>query len=107
MDDGYELVNIGFTFKYFWSEYTQVSISPNGYVCLGYNSVCYMSTRPSGHDILIGLNIDLDSTRKGSGQIYYKRLDSNSLDFESVKIYLNLFNPDFEPQQIFMITKMC
>jgi hypothetical protein len=81
-----------------------VSISSNGYVCLGYNSECGWNIRPSPFDILIGLNCDLDPTRKGSGQIYYKRLDSNSLDFTSVKIYLNLFNPDFEPQQIFMIT---
>jgi hypothetical protein len=53
---------------------------------------------------LIGLNYVFDPERVGSGQIYYKILDSNSLDFTSAKIYLNLFNPDFEPQQIFMIT---
>jgi hypothetical protein len=81
-----------------------VSINSNGYVCLGDNSKCGSYKRPSGHDILIGLNIDLDPTREGSGQIYYKRLDSNSLDFESAKIYLNLFNLEFEPQQIFMVT---
>jgi hypothetical protein len=46
----------------------------------------------------------IDPTRVGSGQIYYKNLDSNSLDFASAKIYLNLFNPQFEPKQIFMIT---
>ncbi len=81
-----------------------MSINPNGYVCLGDNSECGSFIRPSGHDILVGLNWDLNPTRKGSGQIYYKRLDSNSLDFESTKIYLNLFNPGFEPPQIFMIT---
>ena len=82
-----------------------MSISSNGYVCLGdNNSKCDWSIRPSPHDILVGLNIDLNPRRKGSGQIYYKRLDSNSLDFASAKIYLNLFNPDFEPQQMFMIT---
>jgi hypothetical protein len=100
----YKVVDLDFTFKYFSTEYTQVSISSNGYVCLGNNSECYSPTRPSPHDILIGLNIDLDPTREGSGQIYYKRLDSNSFDFTSVKIYLNLFNPEFEPEQIFMIT---
>jgi hypothetical protein len=100
----YTLVDIGFTFKYFSTEYTQVSISSNGYVCLGYNYECYEGTRPTPFDILVGLNYELDPTREGSGQIYYKRLDTNSLDFTSAKIYLNLFNPDFEPQQIFMIT---
>jgi len=81
-----------------------VSISSNGYVCLGDNLKCGSTTRPSPHNILIGLNCYLDPTREGSGQIYYTNLDSNSFDFESVKIYLNLFNPDFEPKQIFMIT---
>jgi hypothetical protein len=104
MISDYKVVDLGFTFQYFWSDYTQVSISSNGYVCLGNNSKCYSSTRPSPFDILIGLNYYLDSRREGSGQIYYKRLDSNSLDFKSAKIYLNLFNPEFEPQQIFMIT---
>jgi hypothetical protein len=81
-----------------------VSISSNGYVCLGDNSECSIPIRPSSYDMLVGLNYDLNPTREESGQIYYKRLDSNSLDFASAKIYLNLFNSDFEPQQVFMIT---
>jgi hypothetical protein len=93
----YKVVDLGFTFKYFGKEYTQVSISSSGYVCLGKNSECFSSTRPSPFDILIGLNIDLDPTREGSGQIYYKRLDSNSIYFKSL-------NPGLEPQQMFMIT---
>jgi hypothetical protein len=93
-------LDIGFVFKYFGTEYTQVSISSKGYVCLGNGSDCNCRN----FHILIGLNIDLDPTREGSGQIYYKHLDSNSLDFKSAKIYLNLFNPGFEPKQIFMIT---
>jgi hypothetical protein len=100
----YKVVDLGFTFKYFGKDYTQASISTNGYVCLGYNPKCNGITRPSHHDILIGLNYDLNSRREGSGQIYYKNLDSHSLDFASAKIYLNLFNPNLEPQQIFMIT---
>jgi hypothetical protein len=100
----YKVVDLGFAFKYIGKEYTQVSINPNGYVCLGDNYECGGRPRPSGHDILIGLNCDLNPKRNGSGQIYYKKLDSKSLDFTSVKIYLNLFNPDFEPQKIFMIT---
>jgi hypothetical protein len=104
MDDGYEVVDIGFKFRYFNTDYSQVSISSNGYVCLGNNSECKWSTRPSGHDILIGLNCDLNPKRNGSGQIYYTNLDSKSSDFTSAKIYLNLFNPEFEPQQMFMIT---
>jgi hypothetical protein len=93
-----------FAFKYIGTEYTQVSISSNGYVCLGNNSKCHSFTRPSPCDLLIGLNCDLNPKREGSGQIYYKKLDSNSFDFTSAKIYLNLFDPEFEPRQIFMIT---
>ena len=79
----YEVENLGFTYKYFGRDYTQVSINPNGYVCLGENSKCGWPTGPSPYDILIGLNFDLDPTREGSGQIYYTKLDSNSFDFES------------------------
>jgi hypothetical protein len=103
MDKRYGVVDLGFTFKYIGTDYTQVSISQFGYVCLGDNSECGGTTPPSPHDILIGLNCGLNPTIEGSGQIYYKRLDSNSLDFASAKIYLNLFNPNFEPQQIFII----
>jgi hypothetical protein len=98
-----KVVDLTFTFRYICTEYTQVGINPNGYVCLGNNYYCRLQTRPSGHDIVVGLNYYLDPRRVG-GQIYYKQLNSNSLDFESAKIYLNLFNPDFESQQIFMIT---
>jgi hypothetical protein len=104
MDNVYSVVNLGFTFKYFERDYIQVSISTNGYVCLGNNSACSSKIRPSPHDILVGLNYDLNSSRKGSGKIYYKLLDSNSSDFKSSQMYLNLFNSKFEPVNIFMIT---
>jgi hypothetical protein len=91
------VVDLGFTFQYFGSNYTRVSINPNGYVCLGLNFECWHQTRPSSHDLLVGLNCDLD-------RIYYKNLDSNTADFALAKIYLNLFNPEFEPQQIFIVT---
>jgi hypothetical protein len=97
MFQNYKVVDIGFTFKYYSTEYTQVTISTNGYVCLGDNSECYRYTRPFGHDILIGLNCGLYPTREGSGQIYYKKLNSNSIYFKSL-------NPGLEPHQIFMIT---
>jgi hypothetical protein len=104
MDNGYSVVNLGFTFKYFDRAFTQVSISSNGYVCLGNNSACDRLLRPSPYDILVGLNYDLDSRSIESGQIYYKHLASNSSDFKSAKIHLNLFDPEFEPKEIFLIT---
>jgi hypothetical protein len=103
MGEGYYFdfdLNIGFVFKYFGTDYTQVSISSKGYVCLGNGSDC--NTR--NFHILIGLSVSLNTRRNGSGQIYYKQLDVNSLDFVSAKIYLNLFDPEFEPNHIFMIT---
>ena len=79
MNYGVEVVDLGFKFRYFDNDYTQVSISFNGYVCLGDNSRCSENKSPSPHDILIGLNYVVDPTSVANGQIYYKRLDSNSL----------------------------
>jgi hypothetical protein len=78
-----------------------VSISSNGYVCLGLNTACGYRKRPSPNDILVGLNYDLDTTKHGSGQIYYKNLkDSTSV----ASLYVNLLDPSFVPKNIFMIT---
>jgi hypothetical protein len=104
MTENYTVVQLDFTFKYFEREYSQLSISSNGYVCFGENADCENFERPVPHDILVGFNCHLDTTRTESGQIYYKDLDSNSVDFKSSKIYLNLFDPDFEPSKIFTIT---
>lgn len=83
-----------------------MSISSNGYVCLGKNSNCSAISRPSPHDILVGLNYDLNTERKGSGQIYYQQLSSNGEDFKSAKEYVNRLNPMTLtlPTNVFMIT---
>jgi hypothetical protein len=104
MNDGYEVVNLGFAFEYFDKEYTQVSISTNGYVCLGNRTACRGLTWPWSYDIIFGLNANLDLIREGGGQIYYKNVDLISDDFKSSKILMNLFDPLYEPNQIFMIT---
>jgi hypothetical protein len=103
MRENYTLVELGFVFQYFDKEYTKVSISSNGYVCLGENIDCGSNLRLANHDILVGFNCNLDATRRGSGQIYYKDLEPNSVAFKSSKIYLNLFNPEFEPTKVFII----
>jgi len=104
-DDDMAVLDLGFTFTFFGKDYNQVSISTNGYVCLGNTSDCWYRTRPSPFDIIVGLNLDLDTRRNKSGQIYYKNLSSNLDAFRSSsKIYLNLFNPEFEPAHILMIT---
>ena len=104
IDDGYFAVNLDFNFTYFRKTYTQVSISSNGYVCMGYNLLCGQITRPSPHEILVGLNFDLDTRRSGSGQIYYQNVSSDSIDFTSAKDYVNLLNSTFLPTNVFMIT---
>lgn len=98
----YTVVNLGFNFAYFGTDYSTVSISTNGYVCLGVNMKCDMRTRPSPYDVLVGLNSDPNPTRKGSGQIYFKNLCSN--DFYIGQSYSNLLDPTFSPTNIFMIT---
>ena len=77
-----------------------MSISSNGYVCFGTNEKCLNNKEPLTDDILIGLYYDLDTTRNGSGQIYYKNLNDSPL----ATLYLNLLDPSFVPKNIFMIT---
>jgi hypothetical protein len=103
-NDGCALVKLDFYFTYFDTIYKEISISTNGYICFGNNEFCKGSIRPSLSDILVTLNYDLDTTRIGSGQIYYKNLKEDSNEFILAKIYLNLFNPLFEPTNILMVT---
>ena len=82
-----------------------MSISTNGYVCLGDNSACNAYTSlPSPYNIIVGYSVDLDSTRSGSGQIYYLSLTSGTSDFTTAKGYVNLLNAAFNPTSIFQIT---
>ena len=104
MTENYTVVQLDFIFKYFEREYSQVSTGSNGYVCFGENRECESFERPVPYDILVGFNCHLDTTRNESGQIYFNDLDSNSSDFKSSQIYLNLFDPDFEPTKVFTIT---
>jgi hypothetical protein len=105
VNDGCTLVNLDFAFEYLGTVYDKVSISTNGYICLGNNPACNKDIRPLPFDILVALNYDLDTTRNGSGQIYYKHLSSSdSSEFALAKLYVNLFNPIFMPKNIFMIT---
>jgi len=99
MDDNYTIANIDFEFVYFGKSYTQVTISPNGYVCFGINPACIYRDRPSPHDILVGLNYDLNTKRNGSGQIFKSLKDSTM-----ASLYVNLLDPQFVPKNIFMIT---
>ena len=75
-----------------------------GYICLGNNTLCKQDIRPTAYDIVVGLNYRLDSARNGSGQIYYRTLSLDSNEYKLTKIYLNLLNPAFTPENMFMIT---
>jgi hypothetical protein len=81
-----------------------VTISTNGYVCLGSNTGCGATGRPSPFDIIVGLNADLNTARSGSGQIYYQTLSSISSFFTQAKSQVNLLDSSFVPTNIFMIT---
>jgi hypothetical protein len=104
VDDEYLVVSLCFKFAYFSKTYTQVSISYNGYVCMGDNTLCGKISTPSSNDILVGLNYDLDTSRIGSGQIYYQVLSSESVDFLLAKDYINLLDSIFIHMNVFMIT---
>jgi hypothetical protein len=66
--------------------------------------MCSSYTRPSSYDILVGLNYDLNPTKSGSGQIYYKSLSSDMDEFKLAEVYVNLLDAAFVPSQIFIIT---
>jgi len=104
VDNGYTLASLGFSFTYEGIVYVQVSISSNGYVCLGSNAACGSATRPSSSNVLVGLNYDLNPARSGSGKIYYQILGSNSTFFQSACDKINSFDASFVPKFIFMIT---
>jgi hypothetical protein len=104
MKDGFKIVNLDFDFKYFDKIYNEITISTMGYVCLGRNTACDQDIRPMPYDILVGLNYGLDTSRNGSGQIYYKNLLINSDEFTLAQIYVNLLNSEFLPKSGFMVT---
>jgi hypothetical protein len=101
-DDASILVNLGFTFIYGGTSYSQVTISTNGCVCLGSLTNCHNRPRPSSSDIFVGLDYDLD-TRK-TGQIYYQNVASGSSNFIWSQSKVNLANPSFLAKSVFMIT---
>ena len=103
-DDSFTLASLGFNFAVGESVYTQVTISTNGYVCLGYNSNCGSITRPTLTNMLVGLNLDLNTARSGSGQIYYQKLSQNSTFFQTSSDTVKLINSTIVPTNIFMIT---
>jgi len=98
------LASLGFNFTYGGSPYTKVSISSNGYVCLGTNTGCGSSKIPTSSNIIVGLNYDLNPTASGSGKIYYQSLSSNSTFFQPVCDIINSLDTIFVPKNIFMIT---
>lgn len=106
-----KVLKLGFEFKYFGTVYSEININENGFVCLGRNEACdgFIITRPYPHDILVGLNFDLDlwgRYGRKRGQIYFKKLcpDTAAADYTLVKGFLNDFNPRFSPKNMFSIT---
>ena len=94
-DDNYGTISINFNFKYFGQSYSQLTISTNGYISFG------TSSSTSGNWIS-AIYYDLDT--RTSGGIYYQNLNSQSVDFNSIKSDLNRLNPTFVPTNLFRIT---
>ena len=103
MDSSFKVTDLGFQFTYLDKTYTKLTISKYGYACLSNNKQCDSMTRPSPHDILVGLNYDLNPSRSGSGQIYYQYLNAIDSKF-APKTYVNLLDSTFVPNNIFIIT---
>ena len=103
-DDASTLVNLGFTYIYGGTSYSQETISTNGCVCLGSLTNCHNRPRPSSSDIFVGLDYDLNTARNGSGQIYYQNVAAGSSNFIWAQSKVNLANPSFVARSVFMIT---
>jgi hypothetical protein len=104
VDDNSFTVNLGFTFIYGGTSYSQVTISSNGCVCLGSLTNCHHLLKPSFNDIIVGLDYDLDTRKSGSGQIYYQNVASGSNNFVWAQTKVSLANPLFVAKSVFMIT---
>ena len=100
----YVVVPLNFTFTYFGVPYTNVTLSENGYVCLGYNFWCHEYYRPSSFDIMVGVNYYLAPERSDSGKIFYTKLGPESSFFKLAEGYVNLFSSTFKPDIVYMIT---
>jgi hypothetical protein len=92
------VIDLGFRFAYFDTDYTQVSISSNGHVCLGNTKKCANYKKPLSYDTLIGWNLDLNTSLRECGQIYYKHLNMNFTE------YVNVLDTQFVPTNVLMIT---
>jgi len=73
-------------------------------VCLGSNSNCGSIIRQTPYDILVGWNADLQTSRTGSGQIYYQSLTQGSAYFTQAQAYVNKLDSSFVARNVFMIT---
>ena len=102
-DDFYTIANYYNYFNYFGNQFYQFFISTNGYICLDSNNQCDQPSRPEGN-VIVGLNYDLDTSRIGSGQIYYDNLNTESNYFKISQQYVNLINSVYVPTNTLMIT---
>ncbi len=75
-----------------------MSISSNGHVCLGNTKKCANYKKPLSYDTLIGWNLDLNTSLRESGQLYYKHLNMNFTE------YVNALDTQFVPTNVLMIT---
>jgi len=103
-DDQVDMVSLPFTFRYFGNDYTNLSISSNGWIGFGSYSSSYFSngdipSTDSPNNIIAGLWDDLNPTATGSGKIYYYYDDANHrfiVEWDSVYHYGSSLPEKFE-----------
>jgi hypothetical protein len=91
-----EALSINFNFNYFGKSYSKLIIYTGGFVFFGTSFTAFKGNYMSV------LSCDLDT--RTSGGIYYQNLNSQSVDFNSIKSDLNRSNPTFVPTNLFRIT---
>ncbi len=113
-DDSTEVVSLPFTFKYYGTDYNQVSICSNGWMALGIDSShtysnTYIPNSSSPNNVIAPFWDDLSPTATGSGKIYYYADTTNHMfivEWDSVYHYSSstpekaeviLYDPAYNP----------
>lgn len=105
--------NIGFSFRYYWSDYTQVKVGSNGWVRFGtgtQNIAHCFPTMPTaggsgGDNFLAVLMNDLNFAGAGNyGEAYYwtNNVDSFIVQYDSVPQWVQA-NPDYTGHRTFQV----
>ncbi len=100
-DDNFEILNINFKYSFFKTNYTQMTVSTNGFLFFAspFSSCCNI-IRPATSNLISPLNYDLITSASGGGNVFYKSLNQSASSNDLITIQ-NEINQLFKPQTNF------